>query len=985
MNLAETKKPRLDFVGLAFAMPTTLVLILLFITSAEPFGSYTLLYSDMYHQYYPFFVEFRETLRSGGSLLWNWSVGGGMEYLGLISYYLASPLNLLSVLVPDGWVLSYFSLLMPIKLGLASGFFALMLKKLYCKDDWALPLFGSFYGMCAWALGYQWNVMWLDSFALLPLVVLGTILLLRDKKYVLYTLSLALAVMANYYVGFFVCIFVLLLFFCYELCRFRGIWRFLCDFARIGVFTVLALGMTAVLELPTLAALQDTYSSINKFPDGFSTNIISGEAVTLAQEAWNAYKEAKEAGEADFSLWFATMKMVFPPILEGMAMIAGQIGGGQELTYIDGMPNLYCGVFPIALAFLFLLSGKVKLRDKFCAVALLVLFMLSFLLRQLDYIWHGFHFTNQIPYRFSFLFSFVLLYMAYRAWLERDSFHLWQILAAGVLSVGLLLADPAHRTNVLYLSMNMAFLALYLLVMLYGNPALLQTRKQEQPEAEAEIQEECCEETEEPEETLAEETLPVEVILPEEPEETQPARHWLLEPERRTRLCAVLAAALMMVELVIHLANFAVGFSIYDYDYPKGEQDAASMFAYLKEREEALDFFRTEVTHAQTLNDGALNGYNGLSTFSSSANVRTTQFMEALGYAGRNNWNRYCWEESSPVANLFLNLRYMVERDITPAPNSYFDAIHSYRKITLMENKAYLPLGFLAEKALADVDFLETNPFTLQNQMFKAATGIKENVWQTVSPTCLEVVADGDVQVKISNVSGYTSFESGSQGGKLTYTYTMTKAGFLCMDFTLYANKQFSVWHNGIKLYSESYSLPQTLAVCDVQPGDVVEVIIECAVESNSAVQVKAYLMDSETFWAGYEILAASTLELTEFSETYISGVIECDRDGLLYTSVPQCGNERTENTVDENGKAHKATTSPEGNWSVYVDGVKVDNVLVGNAMIAVELTEGLHTVELRYENKAFKYGKLISLGCAGVFGAIVLCDYLIRRRKTGA
>ena len=189
MNLAETKKPRLNFVGLAFAMPTTLVLILLFITSAEPFGSYTLLYSDMYHQYYPFFVEFRETLRSGGSLLWNWSVGVGMEYLGLISYYLASPLNLLSVLGPDGWVLSYFSLLMPIKLGLASGFFALLLRKLYGKEDWALPLFGSFYGMCAWALGYNWNIMWLDTFALLHLLTLGTVRLIRDRKFVFYTVT----------------------------------------------------------------------------------------------------------------------------------------------------------------------------------------------------------------------------------------------------------------------------------------------------------------------------------------------------------------------------------------------------------------------------------------------------------------------------------------------------------------------------------------------------------------------------------------------------------------------------------------------------------------------------------------------------------------------------------------------------------------------------------------------------------------------------
>ena len=48
--------------------------------------------------------------------------GMGMDYLGLISYYLASPLNFLSILVPEKWLLEFFSLLMPVKLGLAGLF-----------------------------------------------------------------------------------------------------------------------------------------------------------------------------------------------------------------------------------------------------------------------------------------------------------------------------------------------------------------------------------------------------------------------------------------------------------------------------------------------------------------------------------------------------------------------------------------------------------------------------------------------------------------------------------------------------------------------------------------------------------------------------------------------------------------------------------------------------------------------------------------------
>ena len=106
-------------------------------------------------------------------------------------------------------------------------------------------------------------------------------------------------------------------------------------------------------------------------------------------------------------------------------------------------------------------------------------------------------------------------------------------------------------------------------------------------------------------------------------------------------------------------------------------------------------------------------------------------------------------------------------------------------------------------------------------------------------------------------------------------------------------------------------------------------------------------------------MLNASTLQLTDCTTTYVAGVIDCDRDGLLYTSVPQ-----------------------DGNWSAYVDGVAVDATLVGDVMLSIPMTEGVHTVELRYRNEAFEYGAVISLGCAAVFGGIVLGCWLVRRKK---
>ena len=84
-------------------------------------------------------------------------------------------------------------------------------------------------------------------------------------------------------------------------------------------------------------------------------------------------------------------------------------------------------------------------------------FNVSFIIRQLDYIWHGFHFTNMIPYRFSFLYSGVVLYMAYKAWLLRRRFKLWKIIVAGILSIGVFACSDS-RTDPVFIAYNLIFL-----------------------------------------------------------------------------------------------------------------------------------------------------------------------------------------------------------------------------------------------------------------------------------------------------------------------------------------------------------------------------------------------------------------------------------------------------------------------------------------------------------------------------------------------
>ena len=915
---ADKKTPRKEpnYLLWAFLLPFLGMLAVMIVAHSEPFGDKrSMLFSYMYHQYYPFFVNFRERLLSGESLLYNWDIGMGIDYLGLISYYLASPLNLLSVFVPADLTLEYFSLLAPIKLGLAGLFFGFFLKKIFDKNDFSIALFGAFYGLCAWGLGYHWNVMWLDSFALLPLVALGTISLLRENKFILYTVTLTLSILSNYYIGLFVCIFVFLIFVCYQICRFRNLRRFLEDLGRIALFSVLAIGMTLFLEFPALASLQNTQSSVNEFPEYFSLNMVDRTLVAPATEAWNAFKTAKEAGTDFFQLcglFFTALGKSFAPIMDGMRQVAGNISGSHTHTFKEGLPNLYCGVGTILLGFLFLTAKEVKLRDKICSVVLLIFFMLSTLITQLDYIWHGFHFTNMIPYRFSFLFSFVMLYMAYRAWLLRYSFKLWQFITAGVLTLGLMLCSD-ERFTFIFLSYNISLLLLLLGVFIY----LIIDRRLDQKEKAS-----------------------IPVLAMERRE------------AKRTQYGTLALMAVLCLDLVLNLANFGFRFSFTNItDYPQRNTDTQAALDYMYATNEGEDFFRAEVTHAQTLHDSALNGYSGISTFTSSANVRITDFMDALGYGARDTYNRYCYEESSPVSDLFLNVKYMVDRTDNNVDSPYFDSVHDFGKVTLLENNAYLPLGFLANSDLAQWDHDKSvHPFTKQNELFTLATGISDNVWTMVSDNRLTIKAY-DVTITSDNGRGNCTYRADT-AGKIRYMYQMNTEGFLCIRAVVSERNNLRVYKNGLELFQEAMSLPQMMAACNVQVGDSIIVEIDCTSGTSGSAQIKAAVLDEEIFRQGYDILSASTLDLTEFTDTKISGTIDCNRDGLLYTSIAY-----------------------DGNWIVTVDGQRVEPVLVGDCMMALNLTQGTHTVQFVYRSNAFIYGSILSVLCAAAFIALVVAS----------
>ena len=911
---------------------------------------FSLLNSDAYHQYFPFFKAFRANILSGKSLIYCWDIGMGIDYLGLYAYYLGSPLNWLSILIPESWLLDFFTFLTPVRLGFAGMFFALFLNKVFKRNDISIAIFGSFYATCAWVFGYMWNTMWLDTFALLPLVVLGTISLLKDRKFILYTVSLFFSVFINYYIGFFTCIFTLLVFICYEICRWKGLLRFLADLSLMAVFTIIAIGATAVITLPAYASLLATNAGDSMtFTQQLGLSTMSDAAVqnaTAPTTTFGLHLTDKE-GLTGLNSWDAWLGL-----LEGMVKVATNTFAYCEPNVVrsEGLPNIYCGVFANIFAFLFITCSNVKWRDRICAVIMLLFLNASFIINNLNYMWHGFHEPNMIPYRFSFLYSFTLLYMAYRAFLLRRRIRPWQVITAAVVMLVFLVFSRSFTGHLqllekplsIYSLMNPYLLFPYVnLLLLAGYIAsllILTIRKR---------------------------------LPPETNQDTK--KIWYQKLHFRRSLGTFLLVLIICAELFLNLTFFSFSSSLVvdAANYPKGGSDTKAVVNHMKQQEKDL-FYRAETTHQQIFNDSALNGYSGITTFTSSANVKVTNFLRAMGYGAYSTYNRYCYEDSSPLPNLFLNLKYMIARDGIQE-NPYFTDIYSSGNIHLLQNNQYLPLGFLVDPQLAEIPVENPgNRFRFQNDFLSAALGKTVSPWQFMDSALLEITATDNVTFPepTKYITANCNYTSTGKNGEVYFTYSIDREGFFCAYF--YLSYPISSPAPSIKIYvdkgngfsetpivTDTYSLSYILSACQVEAGDRIKIAISCPTDGSGTFQVCGALLDEKVMQDAYAQLSQSTLTLTRFEDTLAEGTIECKNSGLLYTSIPQTGK----------------------NWHAFVDGKEAEITLIGDAMIGVMLEEGTHTITFRYENKAFQIGLLISLCCAVLFIMILGCSILYKKK----
>ena len=378
---------------LSFLLPAVIMFTLFIIRGIYPFGDRSFLFSDMYHQYMPFFSEFLRKVKEGEGLAYSYNVGIGSNFLALYVYYLASPLHWLAFLVPEAHLMEFMSYLVIIKIGLCGLTAAYYLQKRFERQDFGVLFFSCFYALSGFMAAYNWNIMWLDCVILLPLILLGLERLVKEGRCGMYCVTLALSIFTNYYISIMICIFLVLYFLALLLTEKRSL-RIIGNFA---LYSLLAGGMAAVLLIPEVCAIIVTDFGDMDFPDKLQS-------------------------------YFSVLDM-----LARHCMCIDTHRG------LEHWPNIYSGVAVFLLLPMYLLNDRISIRKRFANMALMGFLLLGFSTNMLDFIWHGMNYPDSLPARQSFIYIFLVLVVCYEAYLRVQETSKKQILYGYLAAVGFLL------------------------------------------------------------------------------------------------------------------------------------------------------------------------------------------------------------------------------------------------------------------------------------------------------------------------------------------------------------------------------------------------------------------------------------------------------------------------------------------------------------------------------------------------------------------
>ena len=361
-----------------FLFSLVIISVLYMSNEVTPFGTKSLLCVDFYHQYGPMLGELFDRLHLGSNFIYSFNMGMGLPFFRNFLNYLSSPFNIIILFFSRYDLVTSYSYIIGLKAVIASCTFVYFLShKFNTKELFLVPL-GILYAFSAYYSAYYWNIMWIDGMVFLPLITLGIENIVNKQKWKFYTITLAIMLLSNYFIGYMICIFSVIYFIFYNLLKtkyekgkFKESFKFFFKNILIFSFGSLVAGMlTAFLLYPMFKAISSISASSGSWPTS------------------QYYDFTLE----DFLKYHLT--------------------GVPTTTFASDVitaPNISAGILSVALLLGFIININIPFKTKLCYLSMLGILIIAFFNVKLDFIFHAFHVPNDLPYRYSFLYTFVLL------------------------------------------------------------------------------------------------------------------------------------------------------------------------------------------------------------------------------------------------------------------------------------------------------------------------------------------------------------------------------------------------------------------------------------------------------------------------------------------------------------------------------------------------------------------------------------------------
>ena len=178
----------------------------------------------------------------------------------LWAFYMTDPINLITLLFPRNLIISVFSILYTLKLGLASLSFSIFLSKrknniessLSDSSKSAIIILCSFaYSLSGYMLIYGANISFVSVVAIFPIIMLAFEELIRSGKWKYYYFALLVSVIFNTYATLVVILFSFLYLFTIKYKNNKHILKTLC-YKLLA--EILAIGSTSIVVIPALSS-----------------------------------------------------------------------------------------------------------------------------------------------------------------------------------------------------------------------------------------------------------------------------------------------------------------------------------------------------------------------------------------------------------------------------------------------------------------------------------------------------------------------------------------------------------------------------------------------------------------------------------------------------------------------------------------------------------------------------------------------------------